>query len=123
MSFVFLDTPDITGQCAMCKHHDCSKQGEKWVHFTTIETDGGYSPAIGMRCLRMLFDNVGIDVREVTHEVVRPPTSDEILTYIKENAIVEVKQRDNRNRNTQRGNRSTTNQDRQNGHSTQEGTK
>jgi hypothetical protein len=57
MSYEYRDFPDATKECCLCHRYDCSGPDEKWLHLLTVETDGGYSPAIGYRCLSEIFAN------------------------------------------------------------------
>lgn len=84
MSFEFRPYPDATGQCALCKRFDCSKGDEPWLHLLTIETDGGYTPAIGHNCLRAIFANSAFGKPQVVEKVeVRPPTDEELGAWVR----------------------------------------
>jgi hypothetical protein len=84
VSFEFRPYPDATQQCALCKRFDCSKGDEPWLHLLTIETDGGYTPAIGHNCLRAIVANSAFGKPQVVEKVeVRPPTDEEIVAVLR----------------------------------------
>lgn len=85
MSYAYYDHPDITHQCCLCKRFDCSGPDEKWLHLLTVETDGGYRPAIGHKCLSEMYANGEFAKLEtVTYEVVRGPNDEEIGAYVRD---------------------------------------
>jgi hypothetical protein len=84
VSFEFRPYPDATQQCALCKRFDCSKGDEPWLHLLTIETDGGYTPAIGHNCLRAIVANSAFGKPQVIEKVItRDPTDEEIGAYVR----------------------------------------